>query len=66
MSLKSFHIAFIIISTLCAFGFGGWLLVNANGNGAMIAAAAGALVAGIALILYGIRFLKKLKNVSYL
>ncbi|HTK80855.1 MAG TPA: hypothetical protein VL633_01045 [Bacteroidota bacterium] len=66
MSLKSFHIAFIIISTLCAFGFGGWLLVNANGNGMMYLGAAAAMVAGIGLIVYGIRFLKKLKNVSYL
>ena len=65
MSLKAFHIFFIGVSTLCAFGFGYWLLQSGNS----IANVLGALLSfltGIALILYGNRFLKKLKHVSFI
>ncbi|MFN0068081.1 MAG: hypothetical protein ACKVYV_10640 [Limisphaerales bacterium] len=69
MSLKSLHIIFVGSSVLlCAFmtvwfglehflrGHGAWNLVMAA------AAAAG----GVALFIYGRRFLEKLKHISYL
>lgn len=68
MSLKAFHIVFISVSVLTAFGFAAWLL-----NGYSKSDASGQLVggvfsilAGLGLIVYGIRFLRKLKHVSFL
>ena len=68
MSLKAFHIAFITISTLLALGLS--LLAfqsfaeNHNGLLALAGIAAAACAAG--LVLYGVRFLKKLRHVSFL
>lgn len=68
MSLKSFHIFFISVSILFFFGFGAWvLLVNNNGIG--VWSVIGSLFcfgAGVLLILYGVKFLKKFKNVSFM
>ena len=68
MSLKAFHIVFISLSTLTAFGFAYWSMITFMSNGEMllVAAAVASFVCGIGLILYGIRFLKKLKHVSFL
>lgn len=68
MSLKTFHILFITISALTAFGFAWWLLAAspAPGTAATAAGAAISALAGAGLVVYGIRFLKKLKHVSYL
>jgi hypothetical protein len=68
MSLKAFHITFIIVSTLMAFGFALWAFLEAQSTGSASATAAGAggVLAGIGLILYGIRFLRKLKHVSFI
>ncbi|MEK9136997.1 MAG: hypothetical protein AAB393_07735 [Bacteroidota bacterium] len=68
MSLKAFHIFFIALSTLMAFGFGGWLLngyAESGSVGELLGGIASILV-GVGLIVYGIRFLRKLKGVSYL
>lgn len=68
MSLKAFHIFFIAISILLSFGFGLWLLLmdTADRNFVMLAMAMGSFAAGAGLILYAIRFLRKLRHVSYL
>jgi hypothetical protein len=69
MSLKAFHIIFITVSTLLAFGFGVWSLTNyfsAEGAALDLVLGAASLVAGVGLIIYGRYFLKKLKNVGYL
>ena len=69
MSLKAFHIFFVTISSVLAFGFGGWSLNNYFGGGRAgldMAMGVGSLVVGVALIVYGKYFLKKLKKVSYL
>ena len=69
MSLKAFHIMFITASSALAFGFGIWQLKNgfsAEGSARDFLFGIGSLVVGIALIIYGRYFLKKLKNVSYL
>jgi hypothetical protein len=61
MSLKAFHIAFITLATLLAL----WLAVWASGNGFPLLAA-GAAVAAVGLVIYGVWFLKKMKGVSLL
>ena len=69
MSLKAFHIFFVTVSSLLAFGFGGWSVKNYFGGSHAaldLAMGLGSIVIGIALIVYGRYFLKKLKNVSYL
>jgi hypothetical protein len=68
MSLKAFHIVFIVISALCAFGFSYWSMMTftSEGDMALVVAAVLSFACGIGLILYGLRFLKKLKHVSFL
>lgn len=68
MSLKAFHIFFIVVSALCAVGFSVWAVIGytSSHDSGMLIVAAGSLLAGIGLIFYGIRFLRKLKHVSFL
>lgn len=68
MSLKSFHIVFVIISTLLCVGFGFWALDarSENGETSLLVAGVGSLGCGVALVVYGVWFLRKLKEVSYL
>lgn len=68
MSLKTFHIFFIGVSILLSFGFGLWLLRMYTGDGNVYTLAMGisSFIAGAGLILYAIRFLRKLRHVSYL
>ena len=68
MSLKAFHLVFIVASILLALGFGawevkGWLDTRRTLD---LVFGLGSLGAGIGLIFYGRYFLKKLKNVRYL
>ena len=67
MSLKAFHIFFIAVSALLAFGVGAWALLayNSSGSPVHLAAAVGSWICGVGLVIYGIRFLKKLKHVSF-
>ena len=68
MSLKAFHIVFIVASILLAFGFAAWAFANCGeeGRGGLLAYGIGASAAGAALVGYAIYVLKKLRNVSYL
>jgi hypothetical protein len=68
MSLKAFHIFFIALSILTAFGFASWLVYDYSegDNVGQLVAAVLSILAGAGLIVYGIRFLRKLKHVSYL
>ena len=69
MSLKAFHIVFIVASILLAFGFATWAFVNAgeeNGNSSLKIYGFGSAAVGTVLIGYAIYVLKKLRNVSYL
>ena len=68
MSLKAFHIIFITISTLLAFGFGAWELQSyfAFGEKQSLILGVCSLVAGIALVIYGKAVFRKLKHISYL
>jgi hypothetical protein len=66
MSLKAFHIAFITISTLLAVGFGIWELKGYATSDDVLQLTAGivSLLAAAGLVVYGVRFMRKLKHVS--
>jgi hypothetical protein len=69
MSLKAFHIVFVIASVLLALGFGLWALIESaqpDRGAGMIVMGVAALVVAAGMIVYGVWFLRKLKNVSYL
>ncbi len=68
MSLKTFHIIFITISSLFTFGFGMWLMRSYSGNGEALSLVGGlvSFLSGVGLIVYGVRFLKKLQHVRFL
>ena len=68
MSLKSFHIFFITVSVLLATGMGvrSFRIFLQEQAISQLAWSLLAFVAALALIIYGQRFLKKLKDVSYL
>lgn len=68
MSLKAFHIFFIVLSVLCALGFGAWSVADyeKTGSGATLALGIAGFVAAAALVWYGFWFLRKLKGVSFL
>ncbi len=66
MSLKGFHIIFIIAAILCAFGFYGWTVVESEAAVAMGVVGLGKFsgVIGAGLLLYGIWFVvKKFKTI---
>jgi hypothetical protein len=66
MSLKGFHIVFIIFSTLLATGTGVWCIwVDlVEGVPIYLAGAVASFAAAIALIVYGIWFYKKMKRLG--
>ena len=69
MSLKAFHLVFIIAAIVLAFGFGAWLLAgyfSPDGRFPELLAGVASMVAGVGLIFYERYFLKKTKNLSYL
>jgi hypothetical protein len=68
MSLKAFHLIFIIAAILLAFGFGAWLANNYFKDGGVLnlVFALVSLGAGIGLIFYERYFLKKTKDIGYL
>jgi len=69
MSLKAFHVVFIVASIVLAFGFGTWSVLNYRGpNGTVwdLVIALASFAIGVGLVIYERYFLKKLKDVSYL
>ena len=68
MSLKAFHLIFIVASITLAFGFGAWLAWTFfKGEGVLnLIFALLSFGAGVGLIFYERYFLKKTKNISYL
>ncbi len=68
MSLKTFHIFFIVVSTWLCLGFGVWGIrdYGQTGNWVHLALGAGSLLGSGLLVWYGIWFLRKLKGESYL
>ncbi|MCP5519093.1 MAG: hypothetical protein H7A45_17760 [Verrucomicrobiales bacterium] len=68
MSLKAFHILFVTLSILLAFGFGGWELVTYSRTGAGMDLFLGvaSLAAGVGLVFYLRKVIRKLKGISLL
>lgn len=66
MSLKAFHILFITLSTLLAFGFGIWSLksYSADNDTKLMVLGIASFIVAVALIVYGVRFLQKLKTLD--
>ena len=64
MSLKGFHIVFIIFSTLLAVGIGAWCFWVDLVEGAPIylAGAICSFVVAVALVVYGVWFYRKMKR----
>ena len=64
MSLKGFHIVFIIFSTLLALGIGAWCVWIDLVEGAPIylAGAICSFVVAVALVVYGVWFYRKMKR----
>jgi hypothetical protein len=64
MSLKAFHIVFVVFSTLLALGVGGWCIWVDLVEGAPVylAGAIASFVCAIALIVYGVWFYRKMKR----
>jgi hypothetical protein len=68
MSLKAFHIFFIVLSILMSFFSAAWLLYqNAQAHDtAELIVGILFIIAGGALVIYGKSVLRKLKHISYL
>lgn len=68
MSLKAFHIIFVIVSVLFSLGLAAWGFHRflTLGKTGYLLFGIGGIVAAVALLVYGRYFLKKLKNISYL
>jgi hypothetical protein len=64
MSLKTFHVLFIVVSVLLAAGFGLWCLVTEKGASVAGSMAMGivSLVLALALAVYLVKFVKKLRR----
>ena len=68
MSLKAFHLVFIILSILFTLMFGVWGVVNHGSSGKTTELVLGviSLAGTVGLSVYLRYFLKRLKHVSYL
>ena len=68
MSLKTFHIVFIVVSIVLCIGVGVWATqdFSRSGNSIHLALGVGSFIGSIFLACYGVWFLRKLKGVSYL
>jgi hypothetical protein len=66
MSLKGFHIVFIVFSTLLALALGAWCVWVDLVEGApvFLAGAIASFASAIALIIYGIWFYRKMKRLG--
>ena len=63
MSLKHFHLFFIALSVLTAFGFGAWSLLTRGLPASFFWMGWISLIGGVALLIYGVRFYRKSKKV---
>ena len=68
MSLKAFHIFFIVMSTALCVGVGVWAThdFTRSGSSAQLALGVGSFIGSGVLVCYGVWFLRKLKDESYL
>ncbi len=68
MSLKAFHIVFIILSTALTVGFGVWATRDFAQSGSLVnlSLGVGSFIGSVVLAVYGVWFLRKLKAESFL
>ncbi|MFL6514630.1 MAG: hypothetical protein ACJ8M1_06350 [Chthoniobacterales bacterium] len=68
MSLKAFHIIFIVFSTLLAIGVGSWCVwVNlVEGVQIYLAGAIASFACAVGLVIYGFWFYRKMKRLGIL
>jgi ABC-type amino acid transport system permease subunit len=66
MSLKSFHLLFIVIATILCFGLATWAIDahTSRGEQGAILLAVVSLVAGVSLVIYGVRIRVKFKSMG--
>jgi hypothetical protein len=66
MSLKAFHVFFIVIAVLLCLGFGAWCLDSdyARGRTAYTVVGYVSFVLGVLLVVFEIRFLRKFKDLN--
>jgi hypothetical protein len=64
MSLKAFHIIFVVFATLLALGVGGWCVwVNlVEGTPVYLAGAIASFASALGLVIYGVWFYRKMKR----
>ena len=64
MSLKAFHVIFITFSVLLCLGFGAWCFGSdfARGKTPYVITGCVSFLLGVALVVYEICFLRKLRN----
>lgn len=67
MSLKAFHIFFITLATLLCLGVAGWngSAWMAGGSALHLAESIGWVIAGMGLVVYGMRFVRKYRSLGY-
>ena len=67
MSLKAFHLFFIVIATLFLLCLGAWSVQEYRAAGGVMPVALGCtgFAGGVVLLIYGRWFLRKLRRVSY-
>ena len=65
MSLKAFHLFFIVISILAAFGFSFWAFQNyqAANDSTFLKIAILSALTGAGLVVYGIFFVRKARKI---
>ncbi|MBI4719494.1 MAG: hypothetical protein HY763_16990 [Planctomycetes bacterium] len=68
MSLKAFHIVFVVVCSLLALGMGVWAIRDYRGGGDKLSLVigVGSFLGFVGLLVYGRWFLRKLRGVSYL
>lgn len=67
MSLKAFHVVFVLASIALSIWVGVWAAGRAaDGGTGWWLAAGGGFAAAVALAVYGVWFLRKTKDVSFL
>ncbi len=64
MGLKAFHIFFIAVCTLLALVMAVFAAMEMTGLNRILWIT-GSIVSGVGLVVYGVRFLRKMKDVSY-
>lgn len=67
MSLKAFHVVFIVVAIVLAAWVAAWGLQGlGSGGGWEVVLGAASALAAVGLVVYLVRFIKKMKGVSYL